>query len=124
MSLAKSDPRHGTANGYTNLGCRCERCRRAATEYHWRNGTAGYEKDTCECGGLKRPQSKRCMGCHRRAVMAGCGTVTGYGNGCRCDLCREASARARREYRARLAEELREEERRRDRERKRAARLT
>ncbi len=24
---------HGTANGYKNLGCRCERCRRAWSEY-------------------------------------------------------------------------------------------
>lgn len=27
------DPRHGTANGYRNLGCRCPRCTAAWTEY-------------------------------------------------------------------------------------------
>lgn len=30
-SLAADDPRHGTANGYRNYGCRCEPCRGAAT---------------------------------------------------------------------------------------------
>lgn len=28
-----SDPRHGTANGYNNWGCRCDACRRANTVY-------------------------------------------------------------------------------------------
>ncbi len=27
------DPRHGTVNGYSNLRCRCDRCRAAQTEY-------------------------------------------------------------------------------------------
>jgi hypothetical protein len=27
-----NDPRHGTENGYTNCGCRCDRCRAAGTE--------------------------------------------------------------------------------------------
>ncbi|GAA2748764.1 hypothetical protein GCM10009869_01820 [Amnibacterium kyonggiense] len=27
-----TDPRHGTENGYRALGCRCDRCRAAATE--------------------------------------------------------------------------------------------
>lgn len=31
-----SDVRHGTPNGYSNLGCRCERCRKAATQAHYR----------------------------------------------------------------------------------------
>lgn len=30
----KSDPRHGTANGYVNLTCRCQRCRAAWADYH------------------------------------------------------------------------------------------
>ena len=33
MNLAADDPRHGT-NGYYNLGCRCDTCRTAATDYH------------------------------------------------------------------------------------------
>lgn len=28
-----SDARHGTHNGYTNLGCRCDPCREAASIY-------------------------------------------------------------------------------------------
>lgn len=28
-TLAPDDPRHGTANGYRNYGCRCEPCRQA-----------------------------------------------------------------------------------------------
>lgn len=27
------DQRHGTANGYVNYGCRCDKCRQAWTEY-------------------------------------------------------------------------------------------
>ena len=27
------DDRHGSANGYRNLGCRCDRCTRAWTDY-------------------------------------------------------------------------------------------
>lgn len=29
IELADDDPRHGTDNGYRNLGCRCARCREA-----------------------------------------------------------------------------------------------
>ena len=28
-----ADPRHGSANGYRNLGCRCPRCTQAWTQY-------------------------------------------------------------------------------------------
>jgi hypothetical protein len=28
------DPRHGTNNGYTNLGCGCDKCREAHNAYH------------------------------------------------------------------------------------------
>lgn len=31
--LTADDPRHGTVNAYNNLGCRCDRCRAANTEY-------------------------------------------------------------------------------------------
>jgi hypothetical protein len=39
-TLEPDDPRHGTLNGYTNLGCRCEKCRAARAEYmrlYWRS---------------------------------------------------------------------------------------
>lgn len=28
------DPRHGTNNGYSNLGCRCDRCKAAKAAMH------------------------------------------------------------------------------------------
>lgn len=31
--LPADDPRHGTAGGYNNHACRCDRCRAANTEY-------------------------------------------------------------------------------------------
>lgn len=35
------DVRHGSANGYRNLGCRCARCTQAWTEYTRARRTAG-----------------------------------------------------------------------------------
>jgi hypothetical protein len=35
ISEGDGDPRHGTVNGYSNLGCRCPECRQAWTEYHY-----------------------------------------------------------------------------------------
>jgi hypothetical protein len=32
-TLPPDDPRHGTPNGYNNLGCRCQRCRDAWAAY-------------------------------------------------------------------------------------------
>jgi hypothetical protein len=39
MLPAASDPRHGTLNGYRNLGCRCPRCTDAN-----RSATADYKR--------------------------------------------------------------------------------
>lgn len=90
-----SDPRHGTVNGYSNLGCSCDRCREA-----WR----------IEC----RPRQLK----HRREVLgilpmeewerirpkAQHGTRSKYVHGgCRCDDCRAAAARYQAEYRQRRA---------------------
>lgn len=33
MAADKRNHRHGTVNGY-NIGCRCDRCRTAHTDYH------------------------------------------------------------------------------------------
>lgn len=33
LPLAPDDPRHGTLNGYTQLRCRCDRCRAAKLDY-------------------------------------------------------------------------------------------
>jgi hypothetical protein len=32
--LASDDPRHGTANGYLNYGCRCDACKAAGAAYN------------------------------------------------------------------------------------------
>lgn len=40
-----SDPRHGTANGYNNLGCRCKRCRRAWAVYYAKLGSGNRYRD-------------------------------------------------------------------------------
>jgi hypothetical protein len=32
--MKPDDPRHGTANGYSNLKCRCAPCTAAWAEYH------------------------------------------------------------------------------------------
>lgn len=75
--LNPDDPRHGTANGYGNLRCRCDRCREA-------NRVAQAEY-------MKRVRAEgRIPGKH--------GTNTAYARGCRCDLCREAHSRQSREY--------------------------
>lgn len=34
MTLALDDPRHGTTNGYSNLGCHCDRCKAAWAKDH------------------------------------------------------------------------------------------
>jgi len=72
---------HGTVNGYTNGGCRCESWSAAMTEKkrRWRAGIAG------------RPIPESLHG------TAGC-----YINrGCRCEPCRVANTEAMRAYRER-----------------------
>lgn len=67
------DPRHGTSNGYRNLGCRCEACKAANTEDQ------------------RRLREER----RARAEDIPHGTMSGYSNwGCRCEECSEV----RREY--------------------------
>lgn len=38
--MHKDDPRHGTHNGYGNLGCRCDPCKAAQREYNRVRGRA------------------------------------------------------------------------------------
>jgi hypothetical protein len=67
------DPRHGTANGYHNLGCRCAACRAAWVE-------------SCRAARLRR-RSKLTAADPRH------GRYTTYINHmCRCPLCRTAWA--------------------------------
>lgn len=87
MPLADDDQRHGTVNGYGNLGCRCERCRAAHAAAH-----AAYIKRQREAG--------RVIGNH--------GSSVAYDTGCRCDVCRSAhnarSVETKRRIRARRAD--------------------
>lgn len=97
--LAPDDPRHGTTNGYANLKCRCERCRRAwadyNNEYRWRTGrTSPLE------------QWKQRVRAEAEA-RDNHGTDARYKLGCRCDECMEGSARRRREHRHRNPEATR-----------------
>jgi len=122
------DERHGTVNGYVNLGCRCDRCRGAQRDYC---------RDYTHRTGRRRPREQwlserrtqaesrdnhgsetrysrgcRCEPCRRAAADARArrrlmpavsrhGVYSSYSNGCRCDECRAAYAKHRREQRAR-----------------------
>ena len=69
--LAPDDPRHGTANGYGNLGCRCERCKTAYADVQRMRRLAR----------LSQPTPERMHGTYN--------CYTNYA--CRCDRCREAA---------------------------------
>lgn len=72
-----TDVRHGTNNGYSNLGCRCDSCRESKSIanrlYYTPRPTKAVDPalrgkqpglyDICECGQPKRKISKRCRGC-------------------------------------------------------------
>jgi hypothetical protein len=91
MSLAPDDPRHGTYNGYNNLLCRCNRCRKAAADHmrHYTHRT-----------GRRRPMSIY-LAERRAQEPPPHGTAARYNNqGCRCAECKEASRLAKRAWRA------------------------
>ena len=88
--LPQGDPRHGTTNGYGNLGCRCPACRKASSENH-----------------RKYLDRVRAEG----RVLSEHGTETAYSSGCRCDVCREAHNKRSREYKRRRTQLRRLEER-------------
>lgn len=84
--MSPDDPRHGTANGYNNLGCRCDRCRAA-----W----AAYVNDRNHRTGRHVPRDVYLAEMADRPIPHG--TESGYRDrGCRCRWCRDASAYARR----------------------------
>lgn len=72
--LPADDPRHGTYNGYVNLWCRCDDCRRAARDMG--------RKFKAQRASQPKPDRIH-------------GTAGGYGNwGCRCVACTDAWAEA------------------------------
>jgi hypothetical protein len=77
--LSPDDPRHGTTNGYGNLGCRCDACREAARVSH-----AAY---------MTRVRAEG-------RIVGGHGTTTAYDTGCRCNRCREAHNAKSRAFKA------------------------
>jgi hypothetical protein len=91
------DPCHGTNNGYNNLGCRCDACRVAHTSYLRERGIGSYRRVPCPtCGGTKALRAIQCRWCYYARTEAAHGTESRYTDrGCRCDLCRAASAAAR-----------------------------
>jgi len=78
--LAPDDPRHGTANGYRNHGCRCGPCRDAAAEDFQQRWTA---------------QTPPPPGDERHGLRA-----TYLFRHCRCQRCREANTSYARQWRA------------------------
>lgn len=80
------DPRHGTANGYANHGCRCEACRVA-----WRTRHRA-DRVAATAVGLPPDDPRH-------------GTVTAYSYwGCRCSACTEAHRHANRAWRTQRKE--------------------
>jgi hypothetical protein len=79
------DPRHGSNNGYSNLGCRCQHCRQAwARTYQ------------------ERRERKR----SEPTPVDAHGTVSGYSYwGCRCAKCTEVHNERDRELRYRRRRE-------------------
>jgi len=75
-TLAADDSRHGTANGYSNLKCRCRPCRDANSE-------------------SQSEYRQRLATTPRHLIPHG--SVNGYSNyRCRCALCRAAHTDYRR----------------------------
>ena len=77
--MKSDDPRHGSLNGYINLMCRCEACRKANAE-------------AARDFRAKRKAKGLPAGDPRHGKEA---TYTNYG--CRCRACRDAWSKASRE---------------------------
>lgn len=94
-TLRPDDSRHGTENGYRNLGCRCDRCKKAhADVYRERNHRLG----------RTRPRE---ILLQEWAEKHGTSRYRRYG--CRCEVCRAAMADEKRRYRARHPEKYKQE---------------
>ena len=79
--MNENDPRHGTLNGYSNLGCRCVRCKVPWVAYCKRRRE--------ERKALIQPDDPR----HGKSSFY-------YNYSCRCDKCKAEHARKSRELKA------------------------
>jgi len=83
--MPRPKPKHGTISRYNNQRCRCDKCRRAATDYKR----------------AQRGQAPKPWG-----PTVPHGTTTRYQRwGCRCAACKEASRLAMAAWRAKKREE-------------------
>lgn len=55
--LAVDDPRHGTANAYNNLGCRCDACRAAGSAYQAEYRRTHRVASKCQREGCSNPKA-------------------------------------------------------------------
>ena len=89
MALAPNDPRHGSTNGYKNLGCRCAPCTTA-----WAAYLADYRRRK-RTGGPVATTGPTCDPAKAHGH-------SGYVNyGCRCDVCSAAKREYDADYRRR-----------------------
>lgn len=119
---------HGTQNGYGNYNCRCDLCKAAGAEYR---RTKSHFSPCPNCGARTmnryRGAQALCRACRNEQVRGPNGenlvhgTERGYKRGCRCESCKLAGARARRERRWRNPE-VRERENQKAREKRAAKR--
>ena len=83
--MLPGDPRHGTVNGYSNLGCRCDKCRASWASHQQTQRAKRAQR------GLPASDPR-----HGKAVT--------YANwGCRCQACKQAWAEYQRARPARRA---------------------
>jgi hypothetical protein len=75
--MHENDPRHGTVNGYSNLGCRCQPCRDAWAVYHRERGYQARYIERCVASSCGTPE------CERKPDRA---YMTGYCYRCGVDL--------------------------------------
>lgn len=100
-------PWHGTTNGYTSKGCRCDLCLDAVRAYKkrfksqpitgtepWHGTVTGYTSRGCRCdlcSDARRAAKKKLKSQPITGSEPWHGTANGYkGRGCRCDSCRDA----------------------------------
>jgi hypothetical protein len=126
-ALDSDDPRHGTTNGYTNLGCRCYECRSAWREYvREKNHRLGRHRPWSEYLAdvtTVRDSELRCVRCQNWLPdVAFAARRTNEHRRGRHEWCTACCTENRRQLRAQMSEDERERTRAYDRQRKAAKR--